>query len=148
MSCFECSTNHYQFIANHIYFAANYHKARPGFTDLKRIFFSEDCQGQEDRIIVFVNKLQLYNVKAYDQRYPAIADQDYFPDMVKETGPVGNFNPHQFLKALECAAYQISDWDGWNDSEEKKTLLYLKQDCLIYIAHESEAYKNAAWGIE
>lgn len=148
MSCFECTTNHYQFIANHIYYAANYHKSRPGFNDLKRIFFSEDCQEQEDLIIVFVNKLQLYNSRACAQRYPDSIDPEYFPDMVKETGPVGTFNPHQFLKALECAEYQISDWEGWNDSAEKKTLLYLRQDCLIHIAHDSEQYRAAAWGIE
>lgn len=148
MSCFECSTEHYQFIANHIYYACNYYQSRPGFSELKKIFFSENCQALEDLIIVFVNKLQIYNVRAWDETYPNDAEPDYFPDLVKKTGPVGVFNPFQFLKALECADYQISDWSGWKESKEKKILDSLRQDCLIHIAHESEAYKASKWGIE
>ena len=147
MSCIYLDKNHYQFVADQLNQACRKFNRLMPFYSTKKEFDAHTCDESEHKILLFIKMLQTWNATAYCERYPKeLADQDPI-DFVKKINCLEKFEPYQFLKALECIDYQCSDSEKYSESNTRKILKTIIDDCKNYIIGESNEYQSAKWGI-
>lgn len=148
MSCMELTKNHYQFVADQLYKVCLEFNRRIEFHTTRKAFPFVDCEDLERSVILYVRKLQSWNVIAHDERYPDTQDPAYKPDHVKKVGTFIELNVYQLLKALECIDYQCIDSEDYDKSEECKLLRTICNDCRYWALHEVPQYNDAKWAID
>lgn len=148
MSAFNCSKEHYQFIADQLAAAMHHDRYRYNFAPLGHKgadLYDADKRTIEMAANILVADLQNMNAAAVAGRYNEKRAKHEIV-MARQVIGRANFNPVKLIKALECTMYQCSEqpvygspsYNAW-----EQTIGNIARSCIA----QTKEYEAQPWEV-